>query len=129
MEKTMRIRMIITMLLLMAMVVVSAQGLKTTVDEDRKAEIRNTLALDYSMPDYSISRVNPKVMGQRLADILNKFQELTQSQTNMGTLSIMQAQQIDGMLYCAVKKVMLDKVVKQGNAITITYDTELAENA
>lgn len=47
----------------------------------------------------------------------------------MGTLSIMQAQQIDGMLYCAVKKVMLDKVVKQGNAITITYDTELAENA
>ncbi len=73
------------MLLLMATVVVSAQGQKTTVDEDRKAEIRNTLALDYSMPDYSISRVNPKVMGQRLADILNKFQELTQSQTNMGT--------------------------------------------
>ena len=40
MEKTMRIRMIITMQLLMATVVVSAQGLKTTVDEDRKAEIR-----------------------------------------------------------------------------------------
>ena len=39
------------MLLLMATVVVSAHGLKTTVDEDRKAEIRETLALDYSIPD------------------------------------------------------------------------------
>ena len=54
MEKTMRIRMIIIMLLLMATVVVSAQGLKTTVDEDRKAEIRKTQALDYSMSDFYV---------------------------------------------------------------------------
>lgn len=47
----MRIRTIITTLMLMATVMVSAQGLKTTVDEDRKAEVRKTLALDYSMPD------------------------------------------------------------------------------
>ena len=45
MEMTMRIRMIITTLLLLATVVVSAQGQKTTVDEDRKAEFRKTLAL------------------------------------------------------------------------------------
>ncbi len=44
MEMPMRIRTIITTLLLMATVVVSAQGLKTTVDEDRKAEVRKTLA-------------------------------------------------------------------------------------
>lgn len=81
MKMTMRIRMIITMLLLMAIVVVSAQGLKTSVDEDRKAEVRKTLALDYSMPDYSTSKANPKVTGQRLADILNKFQDMTKSQT------------------------------------------------
>ena len=113
----------------MATVVVSAQGLKTTVDEDRKSEIRQTLALDYSMPDYSISKANPEVIGQRLADILNKFQEMTQSQTVMGEISVIQAQQIEGMIYCAVKKVKLNKVVKQGNVITITLDTELAENA
>ena len=126
---TMRIRMIITTLLLMATVVVSAQGLKTNVDEDRKAEICKTLALDYSMPDYSISKVNPKLIGQRLADILNKFQEMTQSQTNLGTLSVIQANQIEGMVYCAVKKVKLNKVQKQGDTITITYDTELVQNA
>ena len=129
MKMTMRIRTIITMLLLMAMVVVSAQGLKTTVDEDRKAEIRETLALDYSIPDYSTSKANPKVIGQRLADILNKFQEMSESQTIMGTISVIQAQQIEGMIYCAVKKVKVNKVQKQGNTITIVYDTDLAENA
>ncbi len=47
----------------------------------------------------------------------------------MGTLSVIQAQQIEGMIYCAVKKVKLNKVRKQGNTITVVYDTELAENA
>ena len=50
----MRIKMIITTLLLMATVVISAQGLKTSVDEDRKAEIRKTQALDYSMSDFNV---------------------------------------------------------------------------
>ncbi len=98
----MRLKTIITTLLLMATVVVSAQGLKTNVDEDRKAEIRKTLALDYSMPGYSTSKANPKVIGKRLADILNKFQDMTQSPTILGTLSVIQAQQIEGMVYCAV---------------------------
>ena len=112
----------------MATVVVSAQGLKTNVDEDRKAEIRKMLALDYTMPDYSTSKIDKKVIGPRLADILNKFQEMSLSQTNLGSLSVIQSHQIDGMIYCAVKKVKLNKVVKQGSVITITYDTELAQN-
>ena len=53
---------------------------------------------------------------------------MTLSQTNMGSLSIIQANLIDGMIYCIIKKANLNKVVKQGNVITITYDTELAEN-
>lgn len=48
-EITMRIKMIIATLLLMATVVVSAQGLKTTIEEDRKAEIPEMLALDCRM--------------------------------------------------------------------------------
>ncbi len=67
-------------------------------------------------------------MGQRLAVILNKFQEMTQSQPNLGTLSVIQAQQIDGMIYCSLKKVKLNEARKQGNTITIVYDTELAQN-
>lgn len=46
----------------------------------------------------------------------------------MGTLSVIQAQQIDDMVYCAIKKVKLHKVKKQANVLTIVYDTELSEN-
>jgi len=53
---------------------------------------------------------------------------MTQSQTIMGSISVIQAQQIDGMVYCAVKKVKLHTVEKLGNLITITYDTELDKN-
>ena len=80
------------------------------------------------MSDYSTSKIDAKVMGKRLADILNKFSQMSQSQTIMGTLSVIQAQQIDGMVYCDIKKVKLNKVRKQGNTITIVYDTELAQN-
>lgn len=129
MEMTMKLKTIITTLLLMTTVVVSAQGLKTTVDEDRKAEVRKTLALNYSMPDYSTSKIDAKVIGPRLAAILKKIKEIRATDTSMNSLSVIQANQIDGVIYCAVKKLKLNKVVKQGNVITITYDTELAENA
>lgn len=46
----------------------------------------------------------------------------------MSSLSVIQANQIDGMIYCAVKKVRLIKVKKRGNTITIIYDTELVQN-
>ena len=57
MEMAMRYRMIITTLMLMATVVVSAQGLKTDVDEDRMVEIRKELALDYSKQDTLSARL------------------------------------------------------------------------
>ena len=126
--KTMRIRMIIITLMLMASMEMAAQ-VKTVLTDEFKNEVREKLQLDYSMPDYSTSKINTKVIGQRLADILNKFQEISQSQTNMSAISVIQAQQIEGMIYCVIKKVKLNKVVKRGNIITISYDTVLVENA
>lgn len=112
----------------MASMGMSAQ-VKTMQTDKYKNDVREKLALDYSMPDYSTSKINAKVMGPRLAAILKKIQEMKAADTSMGALSVMQAQQIDGMTYCAVKKVKLIKVVKQGNTITIAYDIELKQNA
>ena len=36
--------------------------------EQYKAEVRSKLQLDYSMPDYSTSKIDSKVMGSRLAN-------------------------------------------------------------
>ena len=111
----------------MAAMGMSAQSSSVLTDEYKK-KMREKLALDYSMPDYSTSKIDAKVIGTRMAAILRKVQELKETDTSMGTLSIIQANQIDGMTYCRVKKVNLHNVQKRGNIITVTYDTELAEN-
>ena len=128
MEMTMRIRMIITTLLLMTTVVVSAQELKTTVDEDRKAEIREMLALDYSMPDYSISKIDEKVMGHRLATILKRIMDCYNQNIYKSALSVIQSNQVEGLSYGCIKSMKLDKVIKQDNEITILFNTMLEGN-
>ncbi len=124
----MRIRMIITTLLLMATVVVSAQGLKTTVDEDRKAEIRKILALDYSMPDYSTTKIDEKVIGPRLATILERIMDCYNQNLYKSALNVIQTNQVDGLSYGHIKSLKLNNVVKQGNELTICFDTAFEPN-
>lgn len=124
----MQFRLFLTTLLLMAAMGMSAQSSSVLPDEYKK-KMREKLALDYSMPDYSTNKIDAKVIGPRMAAILKKIQELKETDTSMGILSVMQANQIDGMIFCRVKKVNLHNVQKRGNKITVTYDTELAENA
>ncbi len=112
----------------MATVVVSAQGLKTNVDEDRKAEIRETLALDYSMPDYSTSKIDEKVMGYRLATILERILDCYNQNIYKSTLTIIQSDQVEGLSYGRIKSMKLDKVSKNGNDITICFLTALEPN-
>lgn len=94
-----------------------------------EAQVRETLALDYSMPDYTVKKIDPKVMGPRLAAILEAVNENYQQPKYLSRLSLMQKSQIADMPYCTVKKMKLKKVEKQGNSITITYETVLEPNA
>lgn len=68
-----RTRILLTLLLLMATVMTSAHRVSTTSDAGRKEIAKKTLALDYSMPDYSIKKIDAKVMGERLAKILESI--------------------------------------------------------
>ena len=94
-----------------------------------ESQVRETLALDYSMPDYSTSKINAKVIGSRLAAILEAVNENYQQPKYLSRLSLMQKSQIADMPYCSVKKMKLKKVKKQGNVITITYETLLEPNS
>lgn len=109
-----------------------AQPINASATETKakyEAQVRETLALDYSMPDYSIKKINAKVMGSRLAAILEAMNENYQQPKYLSRLSLMQKSQIPDMPYCTVKKMKLKKVEKQGNVITITYETLLEPNA
>ena len=53
------------------------------MDAEKRAEYRECIGLDYSMPDYSTNRVNPKVMGARLAKILDKILDMSKVEGNL----------------------------------------------
>ncbi len=125
------IKILFTTLLMMVSLAGFAQANKQS-DAEKLAQyqdrVRNTLQLDYSIPDFTTSRIDARVMGDRLAKILNKTLEMSKSQSNLGMLSVMQGRQIDGLDYCSINKIQLDKVVKRGNEITITFKTTLDKN-
>lgn len=56
------------------------------------AKVRETLAIDYSMPNYSIKKIDAKVMGPRLAAILTKLGEEYKQRSYLNTLSIIQSE-------------------------------------
>ena len=57
-------QILITLLLLLGAANLSAQSSWSTTNEDQyNSEIRQELNLDYTLPDYSIHKVDPKVMG------------------------------------------------------------------
>ena len=47
-------------------------------DSVRIAEYRQDIALDYSMPDYSVTTIDEKKIGSRLANILRYYEEVNQ---------------------------------------------------
>lgn len=72
----MKIKGIITLLMLMVSMIASAQiwtGYKS--DSVRIAEYRQQIGLDYSMPDYSVTTIDEKKIGSRLANILRYYEE------------------------------------------------------
>lgn len=110
---------------------VSAQQTETSANDKKsqyEAQVRETLALDYSMPDFTVKKIDAKVMGARLAAILEAVNDNYQQPKYLSRLSLIQKSQIADMPYCTVKQMKLKKVEKLNNSITITYETILEPN-
>ena len=68
--------LLLTMLLLLGATSISAQtSAKPSLDSVKIAEYREKLSLDYSMPDYSVKKIDENKMGTHLANILRYFEE------------------------------------------------------
>ena len=117
-----------TFLMLMTTVMVSAQRVTTSSDAERKEFAKKTLALDYSMPDYSIKKIDAKVMGHRLAKILESLCANYQQHQYLGALNVIQAKQVEGLNYGSIKTMKLGDVTKTGNELTIRFNTTLEPN-
>ena len=117
-KQHMKIESIITALLMLVSLAGFAQANKQT-DEKKLAEyqnrVRNALQLDYSMPDYTTSRIDAKVMGPRLAKILERILETYDQNVSLSALSVIQSSQVEGPKYGRIKSLKLGKVDKHGN--------------
>ena len=95
------------------------------IDEKKMMEYRETIGLDYSMPDFDTSKINAKVIGARLARLLYSLEvNYTQGYYNRTLASIL-AEQLENPAYkfVPVKKIKTQRITKTGDEITILLKT------
>ena len=117
---------IISFLLLIAFNIVAQQVRPTVLtEEQKKQEVREKINLDYSVPDYNVKRPDAKVMGWRLAKILQSLEKnYTQPVYNQMLSQIRSVQMGDQKVrYSHIDKVKIHNIQKQDSVITIKINT------
>jgi len=127
----MKIKGIITLLMLMVSMIASAQiwtGYKS--DSVRLAEYREKIALDYSMPDYSVTTIDEKKIGSHLANILRCYEEANDQNLFRRKISKILVEQNEAFEYSyfEIKKQKLMKIEKSADEITVVYKLWLDKN-
>lgn len=120
-------------LFLMTMLMLFSQSLSaqtTQQSEDaRTVELRQELGIDYSMPDFSTSKIDGKVIGERLAKLLQQLQSKYDNCVLNQYISLIQCEQIENLNYATVEKLNIARISKVGDVITIEAKTKLSKNA
>ena len=120
-------------LFLMTMLMLFTQSLSaqtTQQSEDaRTVELRQELGIDYSMPDFSTSKIDGKVIGERLAKLLQQLQSKYDNCVLNQYISLIQCEQIENLNYATVEKLNITRISKVDDVITIEAKTKLSNNA
>ncbi len=132
---TTMLKYIFTFLLLLGATSTSAQLLqhrfaKVETDSAKMAEYKEKIALDYSMPDYSVKKINESKIGTRLADILHYFEKSHDQRTYNSMISKIIREQNKALdyQYIGIRKVKLHSITKLADEITIKYNVMLGPN-
>lgn len=118
----MRIKLIITALMLMASMVGMAQSIPVTTDSIRNAEYREKIGLDMSVSDFDTKKIDGKVMGTRLAGILEFLLENYHQGTYEKQITSMVKEQNEALenAYFNIKKLKFVSAKKTGDEIIIS---------
>ena len=106
----------------------SAQTTQQSEDA-RTVELRQELGINYSMPDFSTSKIDGKVIGERLAKLLQQLQSKYDNCVLNQYISLIQCEQIENLNYATVEKLNITRISKVGDVITIEAKTKLSNNA
>lgn len=121
-------RIILIFLLLFSAVNMSAQTTQQSEDA-RTVELRQELGIDFSIPDFSTSKIDGKVIGERLAKLLQQLQSKYDSSVLNQYISLIQCEQIENLNYATVEKLNITRISKVDDVITIEAKTKLSNNA
>ena len=122
MKMTMRIRMIIATLMLMVSMGMDAQikiGYQT--DSAKIAEYRERIGIDMTVPDFETKKIDAKVMGTRLAGILEYMLENYTQGMYSRLIALMIGEQVEELkqAYFNIKKMKYVSATKKGNELSI----------
>ena len=96
-------------------------------ENQKMVEYRETIGLDYSMPDFNTTKVDAKVIGVRLATILQSLEKNYKQAFYNRLLASIAAEQMANLNYSSVPvhKIMIKKISKAGDEINILVRTTL----
>ena len=121
-------KLFFTLLLLLGATTLSAQPLGQSQDDNYTIELRQKLNIDYTLPDFSTSKLDGKVIGTRLALMLQRLQDNYRDGANNQYLSKLVCEQNDGLNYVTIENLKIQKISKTGNLITIMSNAKLSKN-
>lgn len=121
-------KLLLAFCLLFGVTNVSAQTTQQSEDA-RTIELRQKLGIDYSMPDFSTSKIDGKVIGERLAKLLQQLQGKYDDSVLNQYISFIQCEQIENQNYTTVEKLHITRISKVDDVITIEAKTKLSNNA
>ena len=98
-------------------------------DETRKDDMRKQIGLDYSMPDFSTSSINGKVIGMRLAEMLDLLVENYKDYTFNPLLARLLNEQEPSLQYAFIEKLKIQNISKSGNEISIKIKLTIKPNS
>ena len=123
--KSIRIILLLTILTLLSVNVSASnavEGKQPSAEET--SAIRQQIGLDLTMPDFNTKKIDARIIGSRLAQMLNLLHN-TRDFFYCGCLSKIVAEQNPGLLYLKIEDVKVKRIKKNGNTLDIMIDLSL----
>ena len=94
-------------------------------DDKKREELRQQIGLDYSMPDYEVSKIDDKKIGTHLANMLRFLERYYKDTIYNQYLSKIRSEQLNdlSLRFIGVDKVKVTGVSKKDNEIVVTIQT------
>lgn len=108
-----------------------AHPMLAQTDSLKRAELREKIGLDLTVPDFDTKKIDARVMGERLAGMLDYLMENYHQAVYDRKLGLIASEQNEAMenVYFQLKKMKFVNAVKKGNELTIVLRADLQKNA